>query len=67
MNPKLNYVMAQHRSAELRRGEERARLASEVPARRGIFGDRNTTTRPCSGPRRGMTALKSERAVGGTR
>ena len=67
MNPKLSYMMVQDRSAELRRGGERARLATEASARRRIFRDRNTTTRPCTGPRRGMNALEGERAVGGAR
>jgi hypothetical protein len=49
MNPKLNYMMVQYRIAELRRGGEGARLATTVPARRRIFRDRNTTTRPCTG------------------
>ena len=39
MNAQLNYMIVQQRSAELRRAGARARLATEVPARRrGLRG-----------------------------
>ena len=53
MNAQLNYTMVQHRSAELRRAGERARLATEVPARRRRLRDQNTITRPSPEPWRG--------------
>ena len=37
MNAQLNYTMVQHRSDELRRARERARIATEAPARRRRF------------------------------
>ena len=46
MNPQRNYMMVQHRSAELRRAGERARLATEVPARRRRLRDQHTITPP---------------------
>ena len=46
MNPQLNYMMVRHRNAEARRAGERARLASEVPARRRGFRHQNTITPP---------------------
>jgi hypothetical protein len=49
MNPKLNYMIVQHRIADLRHRGESARLATEVPARRRIFRDRNSATRRCTG------------------
>jgi hypothetical protein len=64
MNPQLNYMMVQHRSAELRRAGERSRIASEVPARRRGLRDRNRITGPCTESRRGMTAVDVERAIG---
>jgi hypothetical protein len=67
MNPKLNYTMAQHRSADLRRAGERARLATEAPARGRRSRDQHTITRPSAGPRQASTALEVERAIGGVR
>jgi hypothetical protein len=67
MNPRLNYTMAQHRTAELRRAGERARLATEAPARGRRLRDQNTITRPTTEPRRAGTALEIERAIGGAR
>lgn len=67
MNPQLNYMMVQHRSAELRRAGERARLATEVPATRRSLRDQHTITPPFAEPGRGMTALDVERATGGAR
>ena len=67
MNTQLNYMMARHRSAELRRAGERARLATEVPARRRGLRDLNTVTRPRTEPGRARTALEVERAIGGAR
>ena len=52
MNAQLNYMMVQHRSAELRRAGERARLATEVPARRRRLRDQRTAngaTEPTAG------------------
>jgi hypothetical protein len=65
MNAQLNYTMVQHRSAELRRAGERARLATEVPARGRRLHDRNTMTRPSPEAWRGSAALEVERAIGG--
>jgi hypothetical protein len=67
MNAQLNYTMVQHRSAELRRTLERARIAAEVPATRPRLRDQNTITHPNAGPERGRTALEGKRAIGGTR
>jgi hypothetical protein len=67
MNTRLNYMMVQHRSAELRRAGERARLATEVLARRRRLRDQNTITRARTEPGRGRTALEAERAIGGAR
>ena len=67
MNAQLNYMMARHRSAELRRAGERARIATEVPARRRRLRDQNTITRPSAEPGRGTTALEAKRAIGGAR
>ena len=67
MNAQLNYTMVQHRSAELRRARERARIATEVPARRRRLRDQNTITRPSAEPGRGTIALEAERAIGGAR
>ena len=67
MNPQLNYMVVRHRSAELWRARERARLATEVPARRRSLRDQHTITRACAEPRPGMTALEAERATGGGR
>ena len=67
MNTQLNYMMVRHRSAELRRAGERARLATEVPARRRRLRDQNTITHPRTEPGRGRTALEVERAIGDAR
>ena len=67
MNTQLNYMMVRHRSAELRRAGERARLATEVPARRRRLRDQTTITHPRTEPGRGRTALEVERAIGGAR
>ena len=67
MNSQLNYMMVRHRSAELRRAGERARLATEVPARRRRLRDQNTITHPRTEPGRGRTALEAKRAIGGAR
>ena len=67
MNAQLNYMMVQHRSAELGRAGERRRLATEVPARRRRLRDQHTITRPRTEPGRGWTALEVERAIGGAR
>ena len=67
MNAQLNYTMVQHRSAELRRACERARIATEVPARRRRSRDQNTTTRSSAELGRGTIALEATRAIGGAR
>ena len=67
MNTQLNYMMVQHRSAELRRAGERARLATEAPARRRRLRDRTTITGPSPEPGRARTALEVERAIGSAR
>ena len=67
MNPQLNYMMVQHSSAELRGAGERARLATEVPARRRRLRDQHTITPPFGEPCRGMTAFDVERATWGAR
>ncbi len=67
MNPQLNYIMARHRSAELRLARERARTATEAPAKRRRLRDRNTTTCPSTEPGRASIALEGERAIGGAR
>ena len=67
MNAQLNYMMVQHRSAELRRAGERARLATEMHRRRRSLRDQNMSTRPCAEPCGGATAFEAERALGGAR
>ena len=67
MNAQLNYMMARHRSAELRRAGERARMVTEVPARRRRLRDQNTITRPNAEPGRARAALEVEPAIGGAR
>jgi hypothetical protein len=67
MNPHLNYMMVQHRTAEVERAGERARLAAQVPARRRSLRDQNMITRPSGEPRPGATAPEIERAIGGAR
>jgi hypothetical protein len=41
MNPQLNYLIATHRSAELRRAAERARLTQEDRATEAAAGQRD--------------------------
>ena len=67
MNAQLNYTMVRHRSAELRRACERARIANEAPARRRRLRDQNTITRPSAELGRGTIALEAKRAIGGAR
>jgi hypothetical protein len=74
MNTKLTYMMAQHRSAELRHSGERARLASAAGAQRRQLRDRldrNPTTRvstqPGQGSPRGMSAPGVAVAIGSER
>jgi hypothetical protein len=67
MNPQLNYMMVQRRTAEAQRAGERARLAAQVPARHRSLRDQNTITRPSAEPWRGATASEVERAIGGAR
>ncbi len=67
MNTQLIYMMVQQRSAELLRAGERARLATQVPARRRRLREPNPITRPSAEPRREGTALEVERAIGGAR
>jgi hypothetical protein len=67
MNAQLTYMMVQHRSAELRRAGERARLATEMPPRRRSLRDQNTITRPGAEPCGGATAFEAKRALGGAR
>jgi hypothetical protein len=45
MNPQLNYMLALQHIADLRRNADRARLASEVDARRRGSPDANPITR----------------------
>jgi sulfide:quinone oxidoreductase len=65
MNAQLNDTMAQHRSAEQRRGGEQARIATEVPAMRGRSRDYAPITRPRVEPGRTSTALEAGRPMGG--
>ena len=67
MNAQLNYTMVQHRSDELRRARERARIATEVPARRRRLRAQNPITRPSAEPARGTIALELEQAIGDAR
>ena len=67
MNAQLKYMMVQQRSAELRRAGERARLATQVAARRRGSRNQHPIIRRSAEPRRGTTALEVERAIGGTR
>ena len=67
MNAQLNYTMVRHRSAELQRACELARMANEVPARRRRLRDQNTITRPSAELGRGTIALEAKRAIGGAR
>jgi hypothetical protein len=67
MHAQLNYTMLRQRSAELRRAGGRARLATEVPARRRRSRALNPITRPSAQPRRETTALEVERAAGSAR
>jgi hypothetical protein len=67
MNAQLNYMMVRHRSAELRRAGERARLATEATARRRRSRDENTITRLRTGPGPRRAALEVGRAIGGAR
>ncbi len=45
MNPQLNYMLARQHIADLQRNADRARLASEVDARRRGWPDSNPITR----------------------
>lgn len=45
MNPQLNYMLALQHIADLQRNADRARLASEVDARRRSSPDSNPITR----------------------
>jgi hypothetical protein len=71
MNAQLNYMIARHRSAELQRAGEQARLAREADAGRRKLPDPRSIT--CvsaqSAPRspRGISALEIERAIGSER
>jgi hypothetical protein len=65
MIAQLHHMMIQRRSAELRRADERARFATEAPARRRTSHDRDT--RPSGERRRGSTALEIKRTTGGAR
>jgi hypothetical protein len=67
MNAQLNYTLVQHRTAELRRAVARARIATEVPARRQRLRGRNTITRPSLEPEQGSVPLETGRAIGGAR
>ena len=67
MNAQLNYMMVQHRSAELQRAHDRARIATEGRARRRRLRDQNPITHPITEPGRGTIALEVERAIGGAR
>ncbi len=67
MNAQLNYMMVQHRGAELRHAGKRARLVTELPARGGTLRGRNTITRPSPEPWQGSVALEAEHAVGGAK
>jgi len=70
MNPQLNYMIAQQRSAELQHAGVQARPASEVWARR-----RTSRPEPGHAPERaawaealrGMTAFEAGRVSGGAR
>ena len=66
MNPQLNYLMVQHRTAAAQRAGERARLAAQLHAGRRSLRDQNTIIRPSTEPSRGI-ALEVERAVRGAR
>jgi hypothetical protein len=67
MNAQLNYMVIQHRRAELRRAGERARTATKVPARRQRLRERNTITCPSLEPWQGSAALEAGRAIGSAR
>jgi len=67
MNAQLIYMIVQHRSAELRRAGERARLATGTPRRRRSLRDRNTIAGPGAEPCGGATAFEAKRALGGAR
>jgi hypothetical protein len=45
MNPQLNYMLARQHIADLQRSADRARMASEVDARRRGSPDSNPVTR----------------------
>ena len=67
MNAQVNYMMVRQRSAEVQRTGERARLATQVPARRHRLRIQNTITRPSAEPGRGTTAVEIARQLGGAR
>jgi hypothetical protein len=66
MHAQLHYMMFQYRGAELRRAGERARLATEVTARRRRRRARNPIIRSSAELWR-RTALDAERTSGGAR
>jgi hypothetical protein len=67
MHAQLNCMIIQHRSAELRGAGERARLATEMPARRRTLRGQNRVTRSSAEPGRGQIAREVELTIGGAR
>jgi hypothetical protein len=67
MAAQFNYTMFQYRSAELRRGGDGARHATEMAAKRRRLRHQNLITRPGAKPWRGAPALDVYRTTGGAR